>query len=238
MRIEDLQPAHEHQRQRHDVDPVHDAHRQARGAGRARAASRPRSPIGGAGRRGVIVHRRRPRCWSARVAWRPACTAAVQRSRQPLKLTPARLVVPRERLQARRRAAARAALTDQQRHPRDRGERRAGDRTSPPGPIACHSHPASALATSSATPLARLKTPNAVPRRSAGAVAATSAASSPCVSAMCSPHSAAPASTPAALRGERQHDVARDERARARGQQRGRVAAVGARARPGTRSAA
>lgn len=51
------------------------------------------------------------------------------------------------------------------------------------------------LASRSAPPLTRLNTPNAVPRNSAGAVFATSFDNRPCVSAMCTPHSAAPTKT-------------------------------------------
>jgi len=54
---------------------------------------------------------------------------------------------------------------------------------------------ARALAMSMAMPLTRLKNPNAVPRRSAGAVSATIVAISPCVNPMCRPHSATPNNT-------------------------------------------
>src|ERR1019366_2864996 len=59
-------------------------------------------------------------------------------------------------------------------------------RNVPSGPILSHNAPATMLAASVATPLTRLNTPNAVPRSSAGAVSATSAASSPCVNTMAS----------------------------------------------------
>src|SRR5450830_761881 len=60
------------------------------------------------------------------------------------------------------------------------------------GPATSHRAPATTLAASMATPLTRLNTPKAVPRNSAGAVSATSAASSPCVRPICRPHSATP----------------------------------------------
>lgn len=52
-----------------------------------------------------------------------------------------------------------------------------------------------ALAINIAIPLTRLKTPNAVPRRLAGAVSATIVANNPCVIPICRPHSATPART-------------------------------------------
>ena len=75
------------------------------------------------------------------------------------------------------------------------------------GPIICHNAPAIRLASNSARPLTKLKTPNAVARRFAGAASATSAASRPCVQA----HMQAPqrgAAERAADPGhERQHQV-------------------------------
>src|SRR5665647_974010 len=47
-------------------------------------------------------------------------------------------------------------------------------------PKACQSQPASTLAISSAPPVTRLNRPKAVPRRSSGAVSATSADNRPC----------------------------------------------------------
>ena len=63
------------------------------------------------------------------------------------------------------------------------------------GPTSSHSAPATTLASNIATPLTRLKIPNAVPRSIAGALSATSLESRPWVSPICSPHSAAPAKT-------------------------------------------
>ena len=51
------------------------------------------------------------------------------------------------------------------------------------------------LASNMASPLTRLNTPKAVPRNCAGAVSATSADSSPCVSPMCRPQIATPIMT-------------------------------------------
>ena len=55
-----------------------------------------------------------------------------------------------------------------------------------------HNDPAMTLASNSAPPLTRLKIPKAVPRRSAGAVSATSFESNPWVNAMCRPQKAEP----------------------------------------------
>src|SRR6185369_13497637 len=60
------------------------------------------------------------------------------------------------------------------------------------GPTNCHKAPASALATSMAMPLARLKTPKAVPRSAAGEACATIAERTPCVKPMCRPQRATP----------------------------------------------
>ena len=62
-------------------------------------------------------------------------------------------------------------------------------------PYASHNQPATPLASSIATPLARLKKPKAVPRKSAGAVSATMVVKSPCVMPMWMPQRATPASS-------------------------------------------
>jgi hypothetical protein len=66
-----------------------------------------------------------------------------------------------------------------------------------------HNDPAMTLASNNAPPLIRLKIPKAVPRRSAGAVSATSFESNPWVSAMCRPQKAEPSNaTPDEYRQE------------------------------------
>src|SRR5260370_8564728 len=65
------------------------------------------------------------------------------------------------------------------------------------GPKSYHSQPARTLATSSAAPVTRLNSPNAGPRKSSGAVSATSADSSPCENPGYRPQSPTPLLTPA-----------------------------------------
>ena len=71
------------------------------------------------------------------------------------------------------------------------------------------------LAASNAMPLTRLNMPKAVPRSSAGAVSATSAASSPCVRPICRPHSATPIITVDDAIAERQHEIGKNQQCEA-----------------------
>src|SRR4029453_16755094 len=64
-----------------------------------------------------------------------------------------------------------------------------------PAPIRSHRSPASTLAMSVASPATSPNRPNAVPRRRVGAVAAISAASTPCVRPICRPQSPTPTKT-------------------------------------------
>src|ERR1035437_423714 len=63
-------------------------------------------------------------------------------------------------------------------------------------PKCAHRAPASELAAKSATPVSKLKMPNAVPRRSAGAVSATKAERRPWERPIYPPHKATPAKRP------------------------------------------
>lgn len=78
------------------------------------------------------------------------------------------------------------AFTDEEGRVRERREGGAGGEGDG-GPAASHRAPATTLASRIATPETRLKNLNPVPRRSAGAASATSAAKTPCVKPMCGP---------------------------------------------------